>query len=244
MGFDIRSPANGGDAAAPLCNWHLNDRRAGDRRAGVRRAGVTSGTVLARSLRLLIADNAPTRLGIRIALRAEVNICAEAADAEQAIRAAKREQPDVCLVGRQISGDGLAAVRGVCRAATSAAVIVLAQSPSADDMLEAVRAGAVGYVPGALNAERLRSIMRAIAADEAVMPRSMILELLLELRGAGARGDGLTGRELQVRGMVRRGHTTAEIAERLEIAPVTVRRHISGVVHKLGVEDRSALTGS
>jgi len=72
----------------------------------------------------------------------------------------------------------------------------------------------------------------------------MILELLLELRGAGARGDELTGRQSQVRGMLRRGHTTAEIAERLEIAPVTVRRHISELVYKLGVEDRSALTGS
>ncbi len=212
----------------------LNDGRLGHR----------SGTPLARPLRLLIADHAPTRLGIRMALQAEVDVCAEAADAEQAVRAAKREQPDVCLVGREISGDGIAAVRGICRAATSAAVILLAQSSSADDMLESVRAGAVGYVPGALDAERLRRIMRAIAGNEAVMPRSMILELLLELRGAGARGDGLTDRELQVRGMLRRGHTTAEIAGRLEITPVTVRRHISEVVHKLGVEDRSVLTVS
>ena len=208
------------------------------------RAAAKCGAALEPPLRLLIADHAPTRVGMRMALESQVFICAEVADAEQAIRAAKREQPDVCLVGREISGDGLAAVRGICRAATSAAVIVLAQCSSADDMLESVRAGADGYVPGALGVERLRSIMRAIAADEAVMPRSMILELLLELRGAGARGDELTGRQSQVRGMLRRGHTTAEIAERLEIAPVTVRRHISELVYKLGVEDRSALTGS
>lgn len=63
------------------------------------------------------------------------------------------------------------------------------------------------------------------------------------LTGAVAHDDGLTGRESQVLGMVRRGHTTAAIADRLEIAPVTVRRHISELVHKLGVEDRSALTG-
>ncbi len=179
-----------------------------------------------------------------MALEAEVDVCAEAANAEQAVRAAKREQPDVCLVAREIAGDGLAAVRGICRAAPNAAVIVLAQFSDADDMLECIRAGAVGYVPGALNAERLRSIMRAIAADEAVVPRSMILELFLELRGTGTRADGLTGRESQVLGMLRRGHTTAGIAERLQIAPVTVRRHISELVHKLGVEDRSALMGS
>ena len=56
---------------------------------------------------LLLADNEPTRLGMRMALRGEADICAEAENAEQAIRAAKREQPEVCLVGRSITGDGI-----------------------------------------------------------------------------------------------------------------------------------------
>ena len=68
-------------------------------------------------LRLLIADHAATRVGIRMALDEEVEVCAEAGDAEQAIRAAKREQPDACLLAREISGDWLGAVRGICRAA-------------------------------------------------------------------------------------------------------------------------------
>ena len=213
----------------------------GDRNLNCRRDGVPHAPVT--HLRILVADHAPTRLGIRMALGAEVDICAEAGDTEQAIRASKREQPDVCLVGREVAGDAFAIVRGVCRAAPLAAVIVLAEVGDPDDLLEAVRAGATGYVPGALDGERLRSIMRAIADNEAVVPRSMVLELLLELRGAGNREDGLTGRESQVLGMLRRGHTTAGIAQRLDIAPVTVRRHISELVSKLGVADRSALTG-
>jgi two-component system, NarL family, response regulator LiaR len=194
-------------------------------------------------LRLLIADHAPTRVGILMALDDEVDVCAEVGDAEQAIRAAMREQPDLCLVGREISGDGLAAVRGICRAAPKAAVVVLAQDRDADDLIESVRAGAIGYVPGALDGERLRRIVRAVASNEAVVPRSMVLELMLELRASGSGADTLTGRESQVLGMLRRGHSTSAIAERLSIAPVTVRRHISELVHKLGVEDRSALTG-
>lgn len=194
-------------------------------------------------LRLLIADHAPTRVGIRMALGDEVVICAEAGDAEQAIRATKREQPDVCLVGQGIVSDGLLAVGGICRAAPDAAVVVLAEFPDADDLLESVRAGAVGYVPGPLDGERLRRIVRAIASHEAVVPRSMILELLVELRGGGSGTDALTARQSQVLGMLRRGHGTAAIGERLSIAPVTVRRHISELVHKLGVEDRSALMG-
>jgi DNA-binding NarL/FixJ family response regulator len=195
------------------------------------------------ALTLLIADHAPTRLGIRIALGESVQICAEADDAEQAIRAAKRLQPDICLVGRDVAGHGLSAVRGICRAAPAAAVVVMAEVRSVDDMLDAVRAGAVGYVPEPLDADRLRRVIAAVAAHEAVVPRGMVLELLLELRAGGAGNDALTGRESQVLGMLRRGQTTAGIAERLQITPVTVRRHISELVRKLGVADRSELTG-
>jgi DNA-binding NarL/FixJ family response regulator len=194
-----------------------------------------------RRVKLLIVDHAPMRLGIRMALKGEAEVCAEAENAEQAIRAAKRGQPDVCLIGRAVCGDGMAAVRGICRASPKAAVVVLAQTRDDDDLVDAVRAGAIGYVPGDLNATRLRRIIRAVAANEAVVPRSMVMELVMELRGGGGGGDALTGRESQVLGMLRRGHTTARIAERLEIAPVTVRRHISDLVHKLGVENRSAL---
>jgi DNA-binding NarL/FixJ family response regulator len=176
-----------------------------------------------------------------MALGSEMEVCAEASDAQQAIRAAKRERPDVCLVGREIPGDGLVAVRGICRAAPRAAVIVLAQARDVDDLLESVRAGALGYVPGALDAERLNRVIKAIAANEAVVPRSMILELLLELRVRGTGSDALTPRESQVLRMLRRGFNTAAIAERLEIAPITVRRHISELVRKLGVENRAGL---
>jgi DNA-binding NarL/FixJ family response regulator len=192
-------------------------------------------------MRVLVADHQATRLGIRMALGDLVDVCAEASDVEQAIRAAMRHQPELSLIGREITGDAVAAVRGVCRAAPHAAVVVLAQSGDADDLIDVVRAGAVGYVPGPISGERLRRIVRAVAANEAVVPRSMILELLLEVRGFGAGAETLSGRESQVLGLLRRGHTTSAIAERLSIAPVTVRRHISELVQKHGVTDRSAL---
>lgn len=192
-------------------------------------------------VRVLLAEHEATRLGIGMTLGPEVVVCAEVGDAELAIRAAMREQPDVCLIGRDIPGGGLKAVRGICRAAPNAAVVVLAERHEPDDLLECVRAGAIGYVPGALDGERLRRVIAAVSINEAVIPRSMVLELVLELRGGGAAGGLLTGRETQVLRLLRRGHTTAGIAERLEIAPVTVRRHISELVHKLGVEDRSIL---
>jgi two-component system, NarL family, response regulator LiaR len=194
-----------------------------------------------RTMRLLIVDNAPTRAGIRMALGDDVAVCAEESEIEHAIRAASREQPDVAFIGRETAGDWSAMVRGVCRAAPLCAVVVLAQSSDADDMLEAVRAGAVGYVPGGLDATRLQRVLRALRGSEAIVPRGMVNELLSELRGTHNAENGLTGREAQVLGMLRRGHSTAWIAERLQIAPVTVRRHISELVHKLGVESRADL---
>lgn len=196
------------------------------------------------TIRLLIVDHAPTRAGIRMALGDQVGVCAEAGDAETAIRAAKREQPDVALVGTGISAQWCAAVRGICRAAPGCAVVVLAEAEDSDDLLESIRAGAVGYVPGALEIDRLQRVFHAVLQREAVVPRGMVRELLSELRGgATAAGDALTGRETQVLGMLRRGHSTARIAERLQIAPVTVRRHISELVRKLGVESRADLVG-
>jgi DNA-binding NarL/FixJ family response regulator len=194
-----------------------------------------------RRLRVLTAAPAPIRVGIRIALGGEVEFCAQVGDAEQAIRAAKLEQPDVCLVAYELPGDGLAAVRGICRAAPQAAVLVLAEICDPEDLLGVVRAGAIGYASAGLSAEVLRKIVSAISTEEAVVPRSMVLELLLELRADGAGGEALTPRESQVLGMLRRGNSTSAIAERLKITPVTVRRHISGLVHKLGVTDRAAL---
>lgn len=191
-----------------------------------------------------MADREATRAGIRIALDDDVDVCGEAGGAEEAIRIAKREQPDLCLVGATLHGDGIRLVRGICRAAPNAAVVVLDQEPDVETMLESVRAGAIGYVPGNLDRERLHGVIQAVAAKEAVVPRVMVLELLLEIRGAGGGNDGLTRREMQILGMVRRGHSTSEIANRLEIAPVTVRRHISEVVHKLGLDSRSALLSS
>ncbi|HTX30267.1 MAG TPA: response regulator transcription factor [Solirubrobacteraceae bacterium] len=194
-----------------------------------------------RRVRLLVAEDAPTRFGIRIALNGEAEICAEVEDPTQAIRAAKREQPEICLIGRRLCGDGMATIRAICRAAPNAAVVVLAETTDDEDLIDAVRAGAIGYAPGGIDAGRLRRIIRAVACNEAVVPRSMVLDLVMELRVAGSGADALTSREAQVLGMLRRGHTTSAIADRLGIAPVTVRRHISELVHKLGVEDRSEL---
>jgi DNA-binding NarL/FixJ family response regulator len=189
---------------------------------------------------VLIAHHGLMRASVRMALEEGTEVCGEAADAEQAIYEAQRLQPDVCIVGWDLPGGGLAAIHGILSVASDTAVVVLAEQRDVEDLLAAVRAGAVGYLPGSLDKDQLRRVVRGVAAKEAAVPRAMVRELILELRSATSIG-GLTEREAQVLGMLRRGHTTAQIARRLEISPITVRRYISELMRKLGVDSREAL---
>ena len=192
--------------------------------------------------RVLIADLPAIRLGVRIALEGAVEICAEAGDTEHAIRAAHREQPEICLIGLDLPGDGIVAIRGICGVAPGTAAIALAPSRDADDLLACVQAGAVGYVPGSIGAASLRQVLAAVRAGEAAVPPAMVLALVRELQRAASGGDGLTPRQTQVLDLLRRGRSTAAIADGLGISPVTVRRHISASMHKVGAQDRTALT--
>jgi DNA-binding NarL/FixJ family response regulator len=131
-------------------------------------------------------------------------------------------------------------VQGILAVAPETSVIVLSDHRDVEDLLAAVRAGAVGYLPGSLDGEQLRRVVQGVAAQEAAVPRAMVRELILELRSATAIG-GLTEREAQVLGMLRRGHSTAQIAVRLEISPITVRRYISDLMRKLGADSREDL---
>jgi DNA-binding NarL/FixJ family response regulator len=194
-------------------------------------------------IRVLIAHHGLMRLSVRMALDGEVEICAEADDAEQAILQARSHQPHVCIVGWDLVGEGLVAIQGIVAVSPRTAVVVLSERSDVDDLLAAIRAGAVGYLPGSLDEEQLRRVVRGVVANEAAVPRAMVRQLILELRTATAVG-GLTERESQVLGMLRRGHSTADIASRLQISPVTVRRYVSDLVRKLGVDSRAQLVSS
>jgi DNA-binding NarL/FixJ family response regulator len=191
-------------------------------------------------VRVLIAHHGLMRASVRLAFDDATQVCGEAGDAEQTIYEAQRLQPDVCIVGWDLPGGALAAIQGILSVAPGTAVVVLSERRDVEDLLVAVRAGAVGYLPGSLDKDQLRRVVRGVAAQEAAVPRAMVRELILELRSATSMG-GLTEREAQVLGMLRRGHNTAQIASRLEISPITVRRYISELMRKLGVDSREAL---
>jgi DNA-binding NarL/FixJ family response regulator len=205
---------------------------------------------VSRAPRLLIADKHPTmRAGVKRLLEQDgFDICAEASDAEAAVEAALRERPDICLIGVVMPGSGIRATRRIATELPETAIVILTASERHDHLVGAIRAGAVGYLIKTADQEELPSVLRSVLAGEAAIPRKLVARLVRELQTQGRRrviagdkgGADLTPREWDVLGLMCEGLDTSEIAKRLVISPVTVRRHISTILKKLGAEDRDA----
>jgi DNA-binding NarL/FixJ family response regulator len=201
-------------------------------------------------LKVLLGASGATLAGLRLALEADgIDVCGEATSVRDLITAVDQCRPDVCLVDVALEGDGLRAAVEICGRSPSTPVVLLAAEASEEQFLDAMRAGAVGYVPHSIAPSCLPNLVRAVLRGEAAVPRSFVMPLIDEYRQRPARrhlptpngsGADLTSREWQVLDFVQAGLSTREIAARLLISEVTVRRHISSVLKKLNVESRAA----
>jgi DNA-binding NarL/FixJ family response regulator len=214
-------------------------------------SAVPIGRAHERPPRVVIADHHPaSRVGLRLTLEgAGFHVVAEAGTGEQAAALAAALRPDACLLAIDIRGGGTVAARAISTRAPGTAVVMLTGRVDGDDLVDAVIAGASGVVLRTIAPERLPVVIRRAIAGEAVIPRALGRRVLEELRRRGncaagpdarERADGLTPREGEVTQLVQRGMSTREIAARLGIAEVTVRRHVSAALRKLEVPDREA----
>jgi DNA-binding NarL/FixJ family response regulator len=204
--------------------------------------------VSGRAPTVVIADDHPViRLGVRMALmRGGFDVLAEAADRDGAVEAVLREHPDVCLLDIYMPGGGIKAAEILTQLAPGTAVVMLTVSESAEDLLRALRAGAKGYLPKDTSPNRLPAALYGVLKGEAALPRTFVGRVLNELRelpvpeAAPVRVDGveLSARESEIMRLLNSGLSTIEIGERLSLSPITVRRHISTGVAKLGAADR------
>ena len=223
-----------------------SERRAG----GIPQSGAREG--LSRPpARVLVAASYPAmRAGIRLVLEENgFEICAEASNAKSAAAASLRERPEICLVHINLDGDGIAAAALVKERTPATATIVLARTPDVDELVDALRAGASGYVPESAGAEGIARAVEVVRRGDPAIPRELLGALAEEFRARGLRrrvsrrgraAVELTRRQSEVLELLRQGLSTAEIAERLRIAPVTVRRHVGLAMGKLAAEDRAA----
>lgn len=199
--------------------------------------------------KVLLAEAQPAvREGLaRILERDGFEICAAAADAP-AIEMARRERPDVAIVSLNIPGDPLRAIAAITELLPRTPVLALTGSRSCDSLVDAVRAGAAGYLLMDMDRQRIPNAVRGVLAGEAAVPRVLVGRLLSEIREIGqartVRGPAgqveLTRREWEVLNLCAEGLSSGDIASRLGISQVTVRRHVSRACAKLGVGDREA----
>lgn len=198
----------------------------------------------------VIADDHPViRRGVRMALiRGGFHVVAEAADCDGAVDAVLRERPDVCLLDIYMPGGGVEAASRIAEAAPSTSVVMLSVSNNTDDVLAALRAGAVGYLPKDTRPDRLAAALCGVLRGEAALPRALVATVLRRFRDyTAAAADPvrvgeveLTLRESEILRLLASGLSTVEVSEVLSLSPITVRRHVSTGVAKLGVADRDA----
>lgn len=198
---------------------------------------------------MLIADDeAAFRRGVRNALEADgFIVVAEAADAASALAAATRLRPDICLIEPDLPGEGLGAIGRIAKASPETLIVALSRSDRGDDVVSAFTRGVSGYLLKGVSDERLGPTLRSALLGEPALSRSLVPYLVSEIRRGSSRRlalpDGavtLTAREWEVGELLREGKSTGEIADRLGVSPVTVRRHVSLLLQKLGVESRKA----
>jgi DNA-binding NarL/FixJ family response regulator len=204
-------------------------------------------------LRVLIADDhAPTRDDVRRVLEGDerFDVCASAADAAQAVQAAVRERPDLCLLDIRMPGSGLAAAWEIAARLPQAKIVMLTVSDEDADLFAGLRAGADGYLLKTMNLRRLPDALAGVCSGEAAMQRTLVARVLERFHGreprwrhpvtAGLPEPRLTSREWEVLELLAQGRSTAEIARRLVLSASAVRVHIAAVVRKLHVADRAA----
>jgi DNA-binding NarL/FixJ family response regulator len=199
---------------------------------------------------LIADDHPPTRAGVRLALEAGgFDVRAEAPDAATAVSEAVRVRPDVCVLDINMPGSGIAAAEQIARLVPEAAVVMLTVSQGDEDLFDALEAGAIGYLLKDTSPRRLPEALRSVLRGEAALPPHLVTKVVAEFRQRrrrrrvslpGRRPVDLTDREREVLAMLRDGLTTAQIAERLFVAPVTVRTHIAAILKKLRVPNRRA----
>jgi DNA-binding NarL/FixJ family response regulator len=211
----------------------------------------------------VVDDHPVVRQGLRTFLetRPDFEVVGEAADGETAISEAARLRPDVILMDLVMPGvDGLEAIGRIKAADSGARILVLTSFASADQVLPALRAGAVGYLLKDAAPAEVEGAIRAVHRGEGLLDPAVTATVLAEVarpkgdRDQGAASPGaaasatasadpgfasLTPREREVLGLLGRGLTNAAIARELFVAEKTVKTHVSSILAKLRLADRT-----
>ncbi len=199
---------------------------------------------------LIVDDHAVVRQGIRAFLETQddIHVVAEAASGREAVHQAIRHAPDVVLMDLVMPGmDGVQATREIKRVSPRSQIIVLTSYHDDEHIFPAIRAGALSYLLKDVTPEELVDAVRRAARGEAVLHPRVAARLIQELHAERNQPEretppafaDLTQRELEVLRLIAEGLSNAEIARRLVISERTVKSHVSNILSKLHLADRT-----
>ncbi|HEY3144061.1 MAG TPA: response regulator transcription factor [Acidimicrobiales bacterium] len=201
------------------------------------------------AIRVLIADDHPVvREGLRsfLATRPGIEVVGEAGTADSAITAARALQPDVVLVDLAMPGDGIEAIRGMQALPTPPRCLVLTSFAGDDKVLPALRAGAAGYLLKDVHPSDLEAAIRTVHQGGTLLAPAVASRVIHEATSphrddsaeAGRLAE-LTPREREVLALLGRGLSNRELAEALFVSEKTIKTHVSSILTKLRVTDRT-----
>lgn len=201
------------------------------------------------SIKVLIADDHTlVRQGIRqyLEMAGDIEVVGEAADGAEVLTLLQDEgsRPDVALVDLRMPGmDGVETCRRIRDEFPDVEVVMLSAYDDRQFVVESVRAGARGYVLKTRDAEDLIQTVRLVAGGNLVIDPQLVVALAEELshvKERNRKAETLTARELEVLQLLAFGRTNKDIAEELDLAPDTVKTHLTHIFEKLGASDRTA----
>ncbi|MDP9418949.1 MAG: response regulator transcription factor [Actinomycetota bacterium] len=190
---------------------------------------------------VVLADDHPIwRDGVRADLGPDFRVVAEAGTADEAVAAIRSHRPDLVVCDLSMPGGGMKVAR-TCGAETR--IVMLTVSEAERDLLDAVAAGAIGYLVKSTPGPELRSALLRAAAGEPVFSSTLAALVLGEFRRLSKASDGhpLSEREREVLQLVARGHSYKTIGEQLFIAEKTVENHVRNILAKLHLSRRQEL---
>lgn len=197
---------------------------------------------------LLIDDHSLFRTGIRLLLQRypEFDIVGEAADGLEGIKRARALAPDVILLDLNMPGlSGLATLQLLAQDVPDCAVLVLTVSEDAEDLGQALQAGASGYLLKNVDGDALVAAIHKVAAGEATIADEMTGKLVEQFRrrvdpapGGGGQRDRLTPREREIVQCLARGESNKLIARNLDLSESTVKIHVQNILKKLDLSSR------
>jgi two-component system, NarL family, nitrate/nitrite response regulator NarL len=207
-------------------------------------AGGDTAATTARRIRIVVIDDHTLfRRGIT-ALLARVPgfaVVGEAADGFDGIRTVVAQRPDVVLLDLHMPGiSGIDAMQAILKEAPGTHIVMLTVSEEADDLMLALRAGALGYLLKNIESDFLVDCVRRAADGESVMSPEMTAKLMREVRTGGttAAQPALSPREREILGHLARGASNKEIARDLDVAESTVKIHVQHILRKLELTSR------